>query len=268
MYRIGEFSRISKTTIKTLRYYAEKNLLTPEKTDLVTGYRYYTTAQLLQLYQIQELREAGISVSDIKKILSGADSAAILRKKKEELQQSVADTISQISRIDFLLGGAQHMNYSVTIKEIPEYIVFSRTMHINAYSEMMQEIPKTGAKLAAVNPTLKCVAPDYCFCRYPDGEYRETDITAEYCQAVETAGTPTDDIIFKTIPAAKVASILHKGPYESLGSAYAYVMKWIEDNGYACCDFPRESYIDGIWNKESPEEWLTEIQVPVESVKN
>ncbi|MDO5828597.1 MAG: MerR family transcriptional regulator [Methanocorpusculum sp.] len=267
MYRIGEFSRISKTTVKTLRYYAEINLLSPEKTDLVTGYRYYTTAQLMELYRIQELREAGISIRDIRKILSGADSAAILRKKKEELQQSVSEILSQISRIDFLLGGKRQMNYSVTIKEIPEYIVYSRTMHINAYSDMMQEIPETGAKLAAVNPTLKCVVPDYCFCRYLDGEYRETDITAEYCQAVETAGTPVDDISFKTIPAAKVASILHKGPYDTLGSAYAYIMKWIEDNGYVCCDFPRESYIDGIWNKESPDEWLTEIQVPIELMK-
>ena len=267
MYRIGEFSRISKTTVKTLRYYAEINLLSPEKTDLVTGYRYYTTAQLMELYRILELREAGISIRDIRQILSGAESADILRKKKEELQQSVSETLSQISRIDFLLGGKRQMNYSVTIKEIPEYIVYSRTMHINAYSDMMQEIPETGAKLAAVNPTLKCVVPDYCFCRYLDGEYRETDITAEYCQAVETAGTPVDDISFKTIPAAKVASILHKGPYDTLGSAYAYVMKWIEDNGYVCCDFPRESYIDGIWNKESPDEWLTEIQVPIELMK-
>ncbi|HJJ31180.1 MAG TPA: MerR family transcriptional regulator [Methanocorpusculum sp.] len=265
MYRIGEFSRISRTTVKTLRYYAEKNLLTPEKTDIVTGYRYYTTAQLLQLYKIQELREAGISISGIREILAGADSAAILKKKKKELQQAAAETVSQISRIDFLLGGTRQMIYSVTIKEIPEYIVYSRTMHLNAYSDMMQEIPKTGAKLAAVNPTLKCVVPDYCFCRYLDCEYRETDITAEYCQAVEEAGTPVDDIIFKTIPAVKVASILHKGPYESIGSAYAYVMKWIEDNGYVCCDVPRESYIDGIWNKESPDDWLTEIQVPVDS---
>ena len=267
MYRIGEFSRISRTTVKTLRYYAEQNLLTPEKTDLVTGYRYYTTAQLLQLYKIQELREAGISINDIRNILSGADLSAILRKKKEELQRTAAETVSQISRIDFLLGGKRQMNYSVTVKEIPEYIVYSRTMHLNAYCDMMQEIPETGAKLAAVNPTLKCVVPDYCFCRYLDGEYRETDITAEYCQAVERAGTPVDDIIFKTIPAAKVVSILHKGPYDALGSAYAYVMKWIEDNGYTCCDFPRESYIDGVWNKESPEEWLTEIQVPIELVK-
>ncbi|MCQ2969903.1 MAG: MerR family transcriptional regulator, partial [Clostridium sp.] len=32
---------------------------------------------------------------------------------------------------------------------------------------------------------------------------------------------------------------------------------------YIPCDNPRESYIDGIWNKENPEEWLTEIQVPI-----
>jgi hypothetical protein len=28
-------------------------------------------------------------------------------------------------------------------------------------------------------------------------------------------------------------------------------------------DAPRESYIDGIWNKDSEEEWLTEIQIPI-----
>jgi hypothetical protein len=28
-------------------------------------------------------------------------------------------------------------------------------------------------------------------------------------------------------------------------------------------DAPRESSIDGIWNKDSEEEWLTEIQIPI-----
>lgn len=41
-------------------------------------------------------------------------------------------------------------------------------------------------------------------------------------------------------------------------------MKYIEENGYHVSDLPRERYIDGIWNKENPEDWLTEIQVPVE----
>jgi len=51
--------------------------------------------------------------------------------------------------------------------------------------------------------------------------------------------------------------------YVTLGAAYAAVFKWIEDNGYIASDFPRESYIDGIWNKESEEDWLTELQVPI-----
>lgn len=56
---------------------------------------------------------------------------------------------------------------------------------------------------------------------------------------------------------------MHKGPYTRLGEAYA--MKWIEENEYEVADAPRESYIDGIWNKDSEEEWLTEIQIPIES---
>lgn len=40
-------------------------------------------------------------------------------------------------------------------------------------------------------------------------------------------------------------------------------MKFIEDNGYEMAGFPRECYIDGIWNKEDKEDWLTEIEVPI-----
>ena len=43
-------------------------------------------------------------------------------------------------------------------------------------------------------------------------------------------------------------------------------MKWIEDNGYSMTECPRESYIDGIWNKQTDQEWLTEIQIPVKKL--
>ena len=56
---------------------------------------------------------------------------------------------------------------------------------------------------------------------------------------------------------------MHKGAYSKLGEAYAYIYKWIEESGHVAADNPRESYIDGIWNKESDDEWLTEIQVPI-----
>lgn len=56
MFRIGEFSKMSKTTIKTLRYYDEVGLLKPEAVDRFTGYRLYTTEQLVLLHRIQSLR--------------------------------------------------------------------------------------------------------------------------------------------------------------------------------------------------------------------
>ena len=41
------------------------------------------------------------------------------------------------------------------------------------------------------------------------------------------------------------------------------VLEWIEANGYTITYPPRYSYVDGIWNQEDPEKWLTIIQVPV-----
>ena len=83
------------------------------------------------------------------------------------------------------------------------------------------------------------------------------------CEAVDKFYPDFDDIKFKTIKAATVVSVMHKGAYSNLGKAYAYIIKWIEENKYTAADNPRESYIDGIWNKESEDEWLTEIQVPI-----
>ena len=67
MYKIGEFSSMSKTTIKTLRYYEKENLIKPVYIDQNTGYRYYETSQLVELSKIISLRQIGISIIDIKK---------------------------------------------------------------------------------------------------------------------------------------------------------------------------------------------------------
>jgi effector-binding domain-containing protein len=106
--------------------------------------------------------------------------------------------------------------------------------------------------------------PGYCFVVYLDAECREKDINVEYCEAVDRFGNEVEGIIFKKMPAVTVVSVMHKGSYRDLGRAYAFVFKWIEENGYTVTDSPRESYIDGIWNKESEDEWLSEIQVPVQ----
>ena len=83
MYKIGDFSKMSKTTIKTLHYYEKEGLLKPIHVDRNTGYRYYETGQLVELSKIISLRQIGLSIKDIKSILKGYNIEEILKKKKE-----------------------------------------------------------------------------------------------------------------------------------------------------------------------------------------
>lgn len=54
------------------------------------------------------------------------------------------------------------------------------------------------------------------------------------------------------------------GPYDKLYQSYIDLLAWLEKEGYRIAGNPRSSYIDGIWNREDPEKWLTIVQVPVE----
>ncbi len=155
------------------------------------------------------------------------------------------------------------MSYQAILKELPACIVYSKRMTIPNYDAYFQVIPAIGGEVKKANPDLKCTTPEYCFVIYHDGEYKEQDIDVEFCEAVEKFGVGTGTIRFKRMEAVTAVSVLHKGPYGRLGKAYAYAFLWIEENGYFPCENPRESYIDGIWNKENEEDWLTEVQIPI-----
>jgi MerR family regulatory protein len=49
MLKIGDFSSLAQVSIKTLRYYDERRLLSPAHVDSETGYRFYSASQLSRL---------------------------------------------------------------------------------------------------------------------------------------------------------------------------------------------------------------------------
>ena len=57
----------------------------------------------------------------------------------------------------------------------------------------------------------------------------------------------------------------HYGGYDTFRQSWAKAMTFMEENGYKISDNPRFNYIDGIWNKSSVSDWLTEIQIPITS---
>jgi len=264
MLKIGEFSKLSHLTVKALRYYEKEGLLMPVSTDEWTGYRLYETSQLADAAKIKAYRQLDLSIEDIRRICSGADEKEVLSAKLKLLK-------NEKRHIDALLSSIQHileeedMKYHVTEKVIPKTIVYYSETVLDNYSDIMQWVPSLGEECLKLNPGMKCAEPPYEFCEYLDEEYKETNIRIRHNEAVENSGKENDIIRFRELSETKVLSIYHKGSYDNIGEAYSYILNYAEDNGYKCAGAVRECYIDGIWNKESPEEWLTELQLPIEN---
>lgn len=266
MYKIGEFSILAKTTIKTLRYYEKEKILVPAYIDPETNYRYYQTSQLIELARIISFRQIGFRIDEIKSILNGANLKCLLKEKKKELKEEMKIQKTQLLKINYLLEGKE-MNYEVIMKKLPEYTVYYKEGKIKDFSEITDFILTSAKECMSANQNIKCKSPDYCYVNYLDSEFKQKDLKIRYAQAVETEGVSTENIKFTKLEPVEAVCIYHKGSYENLPTAYHFIMKYIEENHYQIVESPRERYIDGMWNKEQEEDWLTEIQVPVEKIE-
>lgn len=261
--KIGEFSKLSHLTVKALRFYEKEDLLSPAFIDEWTGYRFYETAQLEKAAKIKSYRQLGMTIEEIKAIFAGADEKLIFTAKSEMLKAQKTDIEARLSIINHILED-NNMKYQVTVKTIPEAIVHYSEVRVKTFNDMMTIIPELGVECMQLNPGIKCAEPEYEFCEYLDDEHRETEILIRHNEAVDRFGNESERIKFRKIPKTKALSVYHKGSYEKIGEAYAYLMRYAEENGYKTTGPTRECYIDGIWNKDSEEEWLTEVQLPVE----
>ena len=157
--------------------------------------------------------------------------------------------------------------YEVITKEIPKHIVYYKEGIIKDYSEISNFITSSVNECKDTNPNIKYTEPDYCFMNYLDKEHKHTDIKIRYNQAVDEMGISNKTIKFKTLEPVTAICIYHRGDYKDLGNAYAFLINYIDKNNYEIIDNIRERYIDGIWNKEDVNEWVTEIQAPVKKIK-
>ena len=132
---------------------------------------------------------------------------------------------------------------------------------IESYDRLFDMMPKMGSIMEKVG--CECAVPEYCLTNYLEPGYKDEDILVEFCESVTEAKKEIDGLYFRTLPEITAACIFHKGSYGTFSESYETVLKYIEENGYEIAGEIRESYIDGVWNKENETEWLSEIQVPV-----
>ncbi len=268
MFKIGDFARLNKVTVKTLRHYDSFGLLQPEKIDSATGYRYYSASQMPRLNRILALKDMGFSLDEIALVFDkGMDTTQIqtlLELKHIEITGRVKNEQARLGRIETFMKMYEQeeyiMKYDIVLKEIEPIKVATLRDIIPNYSEqghlwmeLGEHIGKHGAKI---------VPP--CMVIYHDAGYKEESVDAEIIEPIVGELPDTDRIKVKTLEGVEeMACVVHKGPYQSLHMAYAAISKWVEENGYEIIGAHRELYLMGEWVTSDQNEYITEIQFPV-----
>ena len=267
--KIGEFSKMMQVTVKTLRHYEQKGLLVPDEVDEWTGYRYYSITQMQRLNTIRGLQRQGFSLEEIKDLFedeSQTPSVAQLTKKIEETERQLQILMERRHQLLKWMDSHKQIRTmeKFSIQSLPEIIVASHREIIPDYSALGQLcVNKIGPEMQRLG--CKCPPPGYCFTIEHHQEYRATDLDIEYCEQVEEMGTDNTIIQFKRLPAVpKALCMKHVGPYERFHESFTEAFAYMEEQGYKLAGPLRTSYIDGVWNKANPEEWLSIIQIPIE----
>lgn len=107
MYKISSFSKISNTSIQTLRYYDSLELLKPKTIGEYNSYRYYTEQQLVLLKEIKKLKDMGFKLRDIAKMINNYDGRLLVHHKNQ-LQKEANNKLKSIKEIDGIIRRAKN----------------------------------------------------------------------------------------------------------------------------------------------------------------
>jgi DNA-binding transcriptional MerR regulator len=274
MFTVGQFSKLAQVSKRLLRYYDEIGLLKPIHTDLFTGYRYYSAEQLPQLNRILALKDLGLSLDQIQRMLSDKvttdEIQGMLLLKKAEIEQQLQGELQRIrnieSRLQSIRKAESNIPLDVVIKQVPAQPVLSVRTVVESFEAGL-----------ALFRQIRAVLPEksgygLCFVICHDDDYVERDMDLEMGRIVEAkthAPVPLHgdlQLRFRELPGvATMATSVVRGSLETIHTGYAEIGRWAEVNGYRLAGAPREITLQ-VPQAADGSDLITEIQFPVEPV--
>ncbi len=276
MFTVGEFSRLAQVSKRLLRYYDEIGLLEPIHTDRFTGYRYYSAEQLPQLNRILALKELGLSLDQIQRMLSDKvtmdEMQGMLMLKKAEIEQQLQGELQRIrnieSRLQSIRSAEANNPVDVIIKQIPAQPVLSARTVVESFEDGL-----------AIFRQIRVALPEkstsgLCFVICHDDAFVERDMDLEMGRIIE-AKTHAPVLLYgglqlgyRELPAvATMATTVVRGALETIHTGYADIGRWAEVNGYRLAGAAREITLQ-VPQAADGRDLITEIQFPVEPVRH
>jgi DNA-binding transcriptional MerR regulator len=274
MFRIGDFSRIARVSGRLLRYYDSIGLLSPQRIDPATGYRYYSAGQLGRLNRILALKELGLSLEQVARMvedeISTEEIRGMLMLKKADLERTLSRETTRLrhvaSRLQQIDEQGSLRDYDVVVKSAARqpYLAVRRSYHrldeaIAALREVTHTV--TARVPAAIREALVVVA-------HSDFEDENLDLEIgcslkrELTRAIALPGG--QKLTRSELPAVEhLATLVRSGPNYQSHLAFGALGVWMEANGFQIAGPSREVFLEVPFQRLEQEDAVVEIQIPV-----
>lgn len=260
MMAIGEFSRVTHLSIRTLRRYHEAELLEPELVDNSSGYRYYSVDQIPTAQVIQRLRELEVPLADVRRILRSPDPeqrAALVAEHLGRLESELARTRAAVGSLRRLLA-PEPAPLEVEVRSEPAVTVAAVEDDVHE-GDVAAWFAGAMAELDAVLGPGTAGAPgglyDNALFEHGRGHVLLYRSSSE---------PPTRGRVHPVrLPEVELVVTTHHGEHDGAEVTYGELGAWVVRNALTVAGPVRERYLVGPRDTDDPAAWRTEIGWPV-----
>ncbi len=276
MFKIGDFSRIARVSGRLLRYYDSIGLLSPKRIDPASGYRYYTADQLGRLNRILALKELGLSLEQIARLLDDKISSDEIRGmfllKKAELERSLSEEALRLRNVESRLAQIEEKgavaDYDIVVKSVPAqpYLAYRRAFaNFGGAIGALKEVVQYGARRLpdSLRDALVVVAhSDF------DDENLDLEIGFSLHQDRDKPiALPSGEALRPgELPAIQtLATLVRSGPNYQSHLAFGALGLWMDANRFEIAGPSREVFLKMPFEPPDSDDTVVEVQFPVRS---
>ena len=260
---VGDFSRVTHLSVKTLRHYHQVGLLDPDEVDPGTGYRYYTLDQIPTAQVIRRLRDLDMPIADVKAVLAAREVKArntLIAAHLDRLESELSQTRTAVESLRNLLR--HPATAPIEHRTVPAHAA----MAITAVVDRSDILAWWQGALGELHATLqahglKPTGPSGGL--YASEIFQEDRGQATVFIPVAQHVHPVGRVEAFTVPPAELAVITHHGPLDDVDVTYGVLGAYTTRHEISVAGPLREYYLRDARNSPDPAQWTTEIGWPV-----
>lgn len=263
-FSIGDFSRATHLTVKTLRHYHEAGLLVPANVDRHTGYRRYTAEQISLAQIIRRFRSLDMPVSEIRAVLVASDPAvrneliaAHLRRLEADLSRTQSAVASLRDILERPIKGRSVERRR--IEPTPAIAIRETIRAKDALAWFLGAMAELSATVKAQG-LAQTGAPGGIFANQLFSQGRGEASLFIPCEGPVRSTARVSGCI---IPQVEIAALIHEGSLSNVDMTYGALAAHVAQHALPLPGPIREYYLSGPQDTGDETAWRTEIGWPI-----